>query len=239
MTSLGVFADAAYHTTSPYWKQMLLDASMGKFPSGYSFRDGVVTYRSKRGASKQDKMVCPSDPTALAAVYTQFLKRTSGIMSENEQSVHSGMDAVVPTRWSQVRSATQRKQMLEAYVNERCTAVGLTSTKARTAAMHTLLLGFCLGAFPAVHMSPDGRIAGVDGFDYSEEARKFVFKKPAARVRKAVTTDVVCDEEHTTSDATWIKPWVKLLRIIMRLPDDSTLPSAIPSVTDDAYIFPK
>jgi hypothetical protein len=160
-------------------------------------------------------------------------------MSEDEQiSNTAGVpETAIPTRWSQVRNSVQRRQLLEQYVDRSCEKVGLVSQNDKQNALNTLLLGFCLGAFSTVTMQSDGTIDTVDGFDYSPETKKFTFKKPTPRIRKAVTTDTVCDEQHITTDATWIKPWVKLLRTIMRIPDDASLSSAIPSVTEESFVF--
>lgn len=239
MATLAAFTEASEHTPSEYWKQVLLDAGQGKFPASYNYRDGILTYRSKRKTSKIEKLVCPQDPQALAAAVQQFLRKTSGIMSEEDQYVYAHkQEDVVITKWSRVRSAAQRKQLLELYVDSKCKEHGL-SGKERDATLQTLNLGFCLGAFGAVHMSEEGRVVEVEGFTYDPERRRFGFKKPKGKQRKPVETDEVCNEDHLTTESVWIKPWIRLLRTLFRIPEDAGNASAIPSTTEGAPLFQK
>jgi len=235
---MGAFTEAAEYAPSAYWRQVLLDAGQGKLPTSYNYRDGNLTYRSKRKTAKVEKLVCPQDPQQLALAVQQFFRRTSGIMSEEDQYVYAHkQDDTVQTKWSRIRSASQRKQLLEQYVDTKCKEYGLTEAEQATT-LQTLNLGFCLGAFPAVHMSDEGRVADVEGFHYDPERRRFWFKKPKGRVRKPVEADDVYEEDHVTTEAVWIKPWIRLLRTLFRLPDDGGT-SALPSTTDGAPLFQK
>lgn len=237
MATLAVFTEAAEHTPSEYWKHVLLDAGNGKFPPLYAYRDGILTYRSKRKTAKVEKLVCPQDPQLLAAAVQQFFRRTSGIMSEEDQYAYAHkQDDTVQTKWSRIRSAAQRKQLLDQFVEEKCNEVGLTDY---ATTLHTLNLGFCLGAFPAVHMSEDGKVVDVEGFTYDPERRRFGFKKPKGKQRKPVETDELCDEDHVTTESVWIKPWIRLLRTLFRIPDDPANASALPSTTEGAPLFKK
>jgi hypothetical protein len=239
MATLSVFTEAAEYTPSDYWKQVLLEAGQGKFPASYNYRDGILTYRSKRKTAKVEKLVCPQDPQALATTVQQFLRKTSGIMSEEDQYVYAHkQDDSIQTKWSRVRSSAQRKQLLEQYVATKSKELGM-STKEREETLRTLNLGFCLGAFPSVQMSDDGSIADVEGFKFDPERRRFGFKKPKGKVRKPVETDEDYDEDHVTTESSWIKPWLRLLRTLFRLPEDGGNASALPSTTEGAPLFQK
>ena len=238
MATLGAFTEAAEYAPSDYWRQMLLDAGQGKLPTSYNYRDGNLTYRSKRKTAKVEKLVCPQDPQQLALAVQQFFRRTSGIMSEEDQYVYAHkQDDTLQTKWSRIRSSAQRKQLLEQYIDAKCKEYGLTEAE-HTTTLQTLNLGFCLGAFPAVHLSDEGRVVDVEGFLYDPERRRFWFKKPKGRVRKPVGTDEVYEEDHVTTEAAWIKPWIRLLRTLFRMPDDGGA-SALPSTTDGAPLFRK
>jgi len=237
MATLAAFTEAAEHTPSAYWRQVLMDAGQGKLPTSYNYRDGILTYRSKRKTAKIEKLVCPQDPQALAAAVQQFLRKTSGIMSEEDQYVYAHkQDGVVITKWSRVRSSALRKQLLEQYVDAKCAEHGLTD---RESTLQTLNLGFCLGAFGAVQMSEDGKVVEVEGFTYDPERRRFGFKKPKGKQRKPVETDEDCNEDHITTESVWIKPWIRLLRTLFRIPEDAGNASAIPSTTEGAPLFQK
>lgn len=239
MTTLAAFTEAAEYTPSAYWKQVLLDAGQGRFPASYNYRDGILTYRSKRKTAKVEKLVCPQDPQALAAAVQQFLRKTSGIMSEEDQYIYAHkQEGGVVTKWSRVRSAAQRKQLLEQFVDTTCKEHGLTD-KEREVTLQTLNLGFCLGAFGTVQMSQEGRVVEVEGFFYEPERRRFGFKKPKGKQRKPVETDEDCNEDHITTESVWIKPWIRLLRTLLRLPEDVGNTSAIPSTTEGAPLFQK
>jgi len=239
MATLSAFTEAAEYTPSVYWKQVLLDAGQGKLPASYNYRDGILTYRSKRKTAKIEKLVCPQDPQMLAAAVQQFLRKTSGIMSEEDQYVYAHkQDDVVITKWSRIRSAAQRKQLLEQYVDAKCKEYGLNE-KEHTDTQQTLNLGFCLGAFGVVQLSEDGKVLEVEGFTYDPERRRFGFKKPKGKQRKPVETDEDCNEDHLTTESVWIKPWIRLLRTLFRLPEDAGNASAIPSTTEGAPLFQK
>ena len=239
MATLALFTEAAEYTPSAYWKHVLLEAGQGKLPASYNYRDGILTYRSKRKTAKVEKLVCPQDPQQLAASVQLFLRRTSGIMSEEDQYVYAHkQDDTVPTKWSRVRSAAQRKQLLEQFVATKGQELGLTA-KEIDETLRTLNLGFCLGAFPNVQMSDDGRVVEIEGFTYDPDRRRFGFKKPKGKVRKPVETDDVYDEDHVTTESAWIKPWIRLLRTLFRLPDEGGSASALPSTTDGAPLFQK
>lgn len=237
MTTLTAFTEAAAHTPSAYWRQVLLDAGQGRFPASYTYRDGILTYRGKRKSAKIEKLVCPHDPQALAVAVQQFLRRTSGTMSEEDQYVYAHtQDDTVITKWSRVRSSAQRKQLLERFAAAQCKEHGLTEVEET---LQTLNLGFCLGAFGSVHLSEEGQIVGIEGLLYDPERRRFGFKKPKGKQRKPVETDELCNEDHLTTESVWIKPWVRLLRTLFRLPDDTADASAIPSTSVGGPLFRK
>lgn len=125
-----------------------------------------------------------------------------------------------------------RRQLLEQYVETQCSDVGCVDI---AGAMETLNLGFCLGAFPAVHMTDDGRVVNVEGFVYDAEKRKFGFKKPKSKHRKPVAAEYEYDQDFVTNDADWGKPWIRILRVLLHIPDDPG--SSVPSTMDAVPLF--
>jgi hypothetical protein len=223
MASLSTFAAAAELTDSPFWKQTFQEASKGKFPLYYSFRDGTLTYMIKK---KQTRLVCPEAPEALLPAVIQFFRTTSGYEPRSERAP-SGAPEAPQTQWTKIKDPSQRKQLLDDYVHRWVERDHLPES-AYAQGVNALQVGLVLQAFPSVLLSETGDVEAVEGFYWDADQSKFCFKKPSLKARKGVETTVASDEDNTDYRR-WMKPWIRILRMLTHFTD---LGSAIPSATE-------
>lgn len=226
MASHSTFAAAAELTDSPFWKQTFHEASKGKFPLYYSFREGSLVYMIKK---KQIRLSCSENPEVLLPTVIQFFKSTSGYEPRSERPVQaSGSDTPI-TKWTKIKNPSHKKQLLEDFVSDWAERDGLPES-VRKQGINAMHLGTVLQAFPSVSMSDQGDVTHVEGFYYDAEKERFCFKKPSLKQRKGYEATVVSDEENSDYSR-WMKPWIRILRLLTQLSD---LGSAIPSAPDTA-----
>lgn len=79
-----VFQECAAMISDPFWSSIFQQASIGKFPRKFSYRDRLLIY--KRG-SKVQTMEVPHTPEEAITACIEFFKKYGGIFSETDQEI--------------------------------------------------------------------------------------------------------------------------------------------------------
>lgn len=117
-----IFEQAAQLAEDPFWKKELENASQGKFPRGFMYRDGIISY--KKGSKITQEKV-PQE-NALTALYTvvRFFQERGNIRSrkdkeeedrikrEQEESSEKEIET-----WRDIRKENIKEQYLNDYVD--------------------------------------------------------------------------------------------------------------------------
>jgi hypothetical protein len=233
--TLETFTQASERVACGYWKKLFSDAGHGKFPTGYVFRDGFLVYRGRYKNDKVETVRCVSSLDEFLPAVQAFFRRTSGLMPQHEQdatvlsSTSGSMERLISQasssasgtelKWSKIVSGTQRRNLIDQFITRESETYNLTPTQ-RNEAYKTLMLGFCLGAFPTVHLSETGEIDRIEGWVYDSDTKRFKFKKPKTQPRKPVDVDApsASDDPYAhVRDTLWMKPWIRLLRTLMSI----------------------
>lgn len=95
-----VLRAASEHTTDPFWKQVLRDAAGGKWPRGFRFKSGVLSFQQKTKVFEEpinDDM----DPAEVCERIVNFIKMRGDRQSERDRqrvsSVLHGTPGVPPS----------------------------------------------------------------------------------------------------------------------------------------------
>lgn len=173
-----IFQECAQMTTDPYWLEIYESAALGKFPRGFLFKDGYLTY--KRG-TKITKLFVPSNVTEAFPLCTNFFTSTAGLMSIEDQErakrdyeIHTQECSTVQNyTWNDIKSKRLKQLLLGTFIAELAKMYDLTP-KEKNEASTLINLGFFLGYFQSCHVIYEsGRIRCITGLQYCLETRAF------------------------------------------------------------------
>jgi hypothetical protein len=78
-----IFKECAALTEDPMWQSVFNQASIGKFPKGFTFKDGRL---ASKGKSKIRTITIGDDPLEVLYLCIEFFKLTAGLTSERDQA---------------------------------------------------------------------------------------------------------------------------------------------------------
>lgn len=163
-----IFEECVEHTSDTYWKDKLSQASKGKFPKGFTYKDGILSYKRK---NKPKPINQPISFTAGEAVreFIQFMQSTgkysdTDMTHMNKQAQLSQIQAVQPETklWSAVPKKS-RRDYVDRFITYVTSAYNLTPVQARSL-RDCVQTGIILGAFGTENIRVSGtRIDSIDG----------------------------------------------------------------------------
>lgn len=80
-----IFHEAAMWTNIPYWKDMLEQCSLGKFPKGMSVSKNVIYINNLKTKKNVSKFDIPSDPKEVCAICKKIFTEVLGLKSDLEK----------------------------------------------------------------------------------------------------------------------------------------------------------
>lgn len=101
-----LFEECASLTDDPFWKELFSKASMGKFPSGFMYKEGYLTHR--RG-TRTCKILLSTDPIIASGEVIAFLKEKDHIQSDNDRKIEDEnlQEELIPipeiSEWNQLK----------------------------------------------------------------------------------------------------------------------------------------
>lgn len=144
-----IFEQAAQLTEDPFWKAELENAARGKFPRGFMYRDGIISY--KKGNKIFPEKV-PQENALLALHSTvRFFQEKGKIRSkrdkEEEERIKREKEENCVQRiqsWKDIRKETVKEQYLNDYVDRVCDEHDLDD-ESRKSLLSLLHFGLSLG----------------------------------------------------------------------------------------------
>jgi hypothetical protein len=145
-----IFEECASLTSDNFWKDKFTQASRGKFPKGFTYKDGVLSHR-KKGKPKPITRLIPHDPHSARDEFISFMQST-GKYSDSDM-VHNERARIVQIQTSQVEIRSwsavppkSRKDYVERFVSFATDMYHLTSQQVKSLKT-TIQMGLILGAF--------------------------------------------------------------------------------------------
>ena len=187
-----IFAELAELTDDPFWKQTLLKASQGKFPSGFSCKGGNLTY--KKG-TKLFKVALEDNTAEALTLALDFFRERGGIRSaadrerenRNEQPTLSFYDMT----WADTaKNKNLQSLLLNSYAKQLASKYDLDRNEVLT----HINIGISLGYIPNEGIVlTNGNICSMHGLivrpghvsiDIGTKRRKKATTKPTVSTKK-------------------------------------------------------
>ena len=126
-----IFEECGMIVEDPFWKSVFTQASCGKFPRGFMFRNDILTYRK---GTKTQKIELSGSATENISLFTKFLRDTAGIRSQADQDRDrrqleqkvSRMKTIENCTWSDIKKKKVKAMLINEYVDVLTKELALT-----------------------------------------------------------------------------------------------------------------
>ena len=168
----GILWEASNIVNDPMWKNMLLSASIGKFPKKVSLKNDKLTYR-KAGKTKPSVPFTFTDPKKAADVFIQFIKDNSGLRSDMDKKNRGKPKSTIYNNWKDIRSSTIKRNLIDAFVVNIVKSLKLSSYTVNRLS-HIIHHGFMMGQFTKTSvMMKKGKVVSIKGLMLDKETEYF------------------------------------------------------------------
>lgn len=189
-----IFMDCAQLTDDPLWKSVFENAAFGKFPRGFTYREGVLSYkvRSKVFTFEMPQLAYEALPQCV-----DFMKRTGKISSKADQEQDRAeieerlQNQVTLDRcsWGDIKKKKVKALLISSYIEDTARAYHMTQ-KQKEYFKIVLNVGFSLGYLNKDDIVfEEGQVQNITGLVYDEALRKFVID-PSRTPKLKKTTKV-------------------------------------------------
>ena len=173
-----IFKECANLITDPTWKTIFSEASLGKLPRGFTYKDGYITHKIR---NKISRIEISTNPEVALDECLHFFKEKAGIMSQEDQKraredfeeylLNSG--ALCPTRWSEIRKKKVKDVLISTFIAKIAKEIGLNQAE-KDDLKNKIYLGFILGCFGNDQVElENGYITNIAGLDFNQDNRNF------------------------------------------------------------------
>ena len=227
-----IFEECAKLATDPTWKIIFEEASFGKLPRGFTYKDGFITHKIR---NKTSRVEISTDPHLALVECIDFFKTKAGIMSENDQRkareefeeylIQSG--SLVPQKWSEIRRKKVKDVLISTFISKLGHEISLKKKKKKD--LHNkIYLGFILGCFGNDQVNlVDGYISSIGGLNFDEINRRFYidYLQAPKQLKKSRHND----KSETKAKNSFYLLWVKFLESLEKKASraNNTTPSVV------------
>ena len=195
-----IFEQAAQLAEDPFWKAELENAARGKFPRGFMYRDGIISY--KKGNKIFPEKV-PQENALLALHSTVRFFQEKGKMrskkdKEEEERIKREKEENYVQRiesWKDIRKETVKEQYLNDYVDRVCDEHDLDEESRKTL-LSLLHFGLSLGYIKSddIVLNDNGtRIDNIASVRFIDEETGFSLDVDTTEKRSKAKTDTVSE----------------------------------------------
>jgi hypothetical protein len=146
-----IFEDCVALTSDTYWKDKLTQASRGKFPTGFTYKDGLLSFKKKNKPKPVNQSIS-FDPAIAVNEFISFMQLTgkysdTNMVSMNNQSqISQSQTAQLGSRsWTSVHKKS-RRDYVERFISYVITAYKLNPAQIKSL-RECIQIGIMLGAF--------------------------------------------------------------------------------------------
>ena len=172
-----IFEECIEYTNDDFWKELLLDASKGRFPKGFMFKDSYLNFRKKQ-TSSPIRVLIPDDPISAVRVFMDFLKEHKNIYSDNDAEYMTYNNMITSSITENENSRPfDDSTMIFDYV-ELCTKLWKMNKRYSKSYHDTIVLGIKLGVITRNHVFyNDGAIMRIDGIEFDKDSDSFILNQ--------------------------------------------------------------
>lgn len=208
-----LFADWIPFVEDPYWQAIFTNASIGKFPRGFTFQDNILTY--KRGNKLHKFPLQGPEAINVYADVIEFFGQTAGLRSVRDQERiqreqeerEAQLNSIENLKWGDIRRGRVKDILLTGFVED--VARSMQLDRQQKLQLRTVIgLGFILGYFGNDDViMVNGKIQGITGIIYNGEAKQFDIdpnitpkktSSSSSRTRKKTTFALTSNDDSST-----------------------------------------
>ncbi len=225
-------------TDDPFWKDLLMEASLGSFPRGFRYQDEILTHRIRHKTTGKEF------PRTMSPVETfrqlrKFLGESGAIMSEldiaaNKRQEEERISAMLSRRvttWSDVKVQAQKSTLISLYSGALAKQYGLNHLQSKSVE-EKIRMGVLAGYFSSENIRiVGGIIQSIDGLLYDPETGSFEIdiQKIKTKSKKPKRSNPEDEEENLNSKNKLLKSWEKTLGELYKRRVKPKLSSSHPS----------
>lgn len=216
-----IFLECSQLTDDSLWKELLENASHGKFPRGFTYRDNILTYKIR---SKTFTLEVSNNPFEALTQCIDFMKRTARIASEAdkerdrfeiEEKLREQV-ALDQCNWSDIKKKKVKALLISSFI-ERTARERCYTPKQKDYFKMILNVGFSLGYLSKNDIVFEGgQITRIEGLLL--EPKVHLDPRRSPKIKKS--------NKHTSSDTTgksskfsFIDLWYGLINYYISLSD--------------------
>jgi len=205
-------------TPDKYWKDVFMSASLGKMPRSFYYKNGIITYRKRRGHS----LVVSDDPLEALHSCIEFFQKTAGMMSETDQrknvsQVDADMDDtsnLFGCEWSDIKKDKVRVALIDDYVERVSDELGYNQEE-RDKFITLIRKAFLFKCFDKNNVVfEDGKVTAIEGLLFDDENNNY-YVDPSLKEKRLRSikhpTGLGLDHYEDKSSIYIIKEWEKFL----------------------------
>lgn len=189
-----IFEKCAGLTDDAFWQSVFMDCSRGKFPRGYSFKNGLITH--KKG-NKITTLEISNSATEVFYTTKKFFQIVTGLMSATdreklqqveEEKLLEQAEINEDITWKEIRTEKLKEVLITEFINSLCKKCDFNEEEKREL-ITTIKKGLMLKYFNSDNIIMNyGRITEIDGLIYNQENNQYeidknYIKKPERKFR--------------------------------------------------------
>ena len=209
------FSKCLPYIEDPYWKGLFTDASYGKFPRGFSYKNYVLTHRKR---SKTDIIELSRNPTEMISACISFFRNTAVLRStadlererQNHEECLSKSVTICKGNWNGIRSKSVKRALLAQFVYDISKTLELNTDQQKH--LKTIVsTGFLLGYFSYGSVQfGDGSITGIKGLEWNESNKTFIINPILSETPKInKLKDWIKEDEYLSPEYKIIVRYIK------------------------------
>lgn len=191
--SIFILKECSKHTSDPFWKKKLNEASIGIFPKFFSYKNGSLIFSN--GKDNVETVELSNDPIESCKIFINFLKKCGKMFSPTE--INNLVEIEIPEEpqiklWSTYKKK-DKEHMIDMYVEQVKLSLSLSDSE-ENELFRKILEGLNAGAFKgktlkdiagknikdiqneeSIIIDSDNRIVNIKGINFSSKTRKFTF----------------------------------------------------------------
>lgn len=188
-----IFKDVAEVESDPGWKTKFVEASYGKFPPGFAFKRGILSFTK---SNKLDKLYINDDIYETMINYKEFMTKHTHYKSRidnkrdierNQEKINSGK-SIEECEWKEIKKKKKIKEvMITNYINKIAIEGNLTDEK-KYQLMVMINVGIIRGIIipsTSIHYE-NGEIQSIDNIYYDEDKDEFVLSDSIKKKEKVI-----------------------------------------------------
>jgi len=212
-----IFEKCAGLTDDTFWQSVFMDCARGKFPRGYSYKNGLITH--KKG-NKITTLEITNSATDVFYTTKKFFQIVTGLMSKTdrdklqqieEEKLLEDAEINEDITWKEIRTEKLKEVLMIEFINSLCKKCNFNEEEKRDL-ITTIKKGLMLKYFNSDNIIMNyGRITEIDGLKYNEETNQYEINKNYIKKPERKYRDLGIEISDKKPEIDFIEIWKKYL----------------------------